>query len=212
MPSHDKLFKISSSYSCFERSRSVSSRRSINMPPVWRANSQLYSAVRAEPRCRYPVGLGAMRVLIIFAPYPNGCRGFEKYCGDSLGSVNVCKFFGSSSETRRNLLVRKNGFDGERQNLTGLYYIGSSFAEKFSLLEHYSTSPLLVGSGIRDLMSIGNGDEDAGASPCGYLKNTTSGTRDDDMGKRIGGGEILFVEKGNNKSVVHIDVLEVFNI
>ncbi len=53
--------RISASLSGVERSRSVSSIRSTNVPPVWRATSQLNSAVRAPPTCRLPVGLGAKR-------------------------------------------------------------------------------------------------------------------------------------------------------
>ena len=44
-----------------ERSRSVSSMRRMNVPPAPRASSQLKSAVRALPTCRWPVGLGAKR-------------------------------------------------------------------------------------------------------------------------------------------------------
>ena len=44
------------------RSRSVSSMRSRNSPPVWRAKSQLNRTVRAPPTCRKPVGDGAKRV------------------------------------------------------------------------------------------------------------------------------------------------------
>ncbi len=36
--------------------------RSTNWPPWRRAKAQLNSAVRAEPMCRNPVGLGAKRV------------------------------------------------------------------------------------------------------------------------------------------------------
>src|ERR1700761_1993152 len=36
--------------------------RSRNLPPVWRAYSQLKSAARAVPMCIIPVGEGAMRV------------------------------------------------------------------------------------------------------------------------------------------------------
>src|SRR5262245_11395377 len=36
--------------------------RSTNWPPKWRAYAHEYSAVRAVPRCRKPVGDGAMRV------------------------------------------------------------------------------------------------------------------------------------------------------
>src|SRR3954447_13032506 len=35
--------------------------RSTNVPPAWRAASQLYSAVRAPPMCSAPVGEGAKR-------------------------------------------------------------------------------------------------------------------------------------------------------
>ena len=44
-----------------ERSASVSSMRRMNVPPWCRAKSQLNSAVRAPPTCRYPVGEGANR-------------------------------------------------------------------------------------------------------------------------------------------------------
>src|SRR5580704_3664397 len=54
--------KIASTASGVERSRSVSSTRIRNFPPLWRAYSQLKSAVRAVPMCIIPVGEGAMRV------------------------------------------------------------------------------------------------------------------------------------------------------
>src|ERR1700683_3244790 len=37
--------------------------RSTNVPPCWRANSQLKSEVRALPTCNSPVGDGAKRTL-----------------------------------------------------------------------------------------------------------------------------------------------------
>ena len=43
------------------RATSVSSSRSTNVPPVWRANRKLNRAVRAVPMCSGPVGLGAIR-------------------------------------------------------------------------------------------------------------------------------------------------------
>ena len=43
------------------RSWSVSSMRRTRVPPCWRAKSQLNSADRAPPTCRYPVGAGAKR-------------------------------------------------------------------------------------------------------------------------------------------------------
>src|SRR6266478_8287455 len=43
------------------RSTSVSSRRRIMVPPLWRAYSQLKMNVRALPTCRKPVGEGAKR-------------------------------------------------------------------------------------------------------------------------------------------------------
>src|SRR5690625_7019793 len=46
-----------------ERSRSVSSMRRTNCPPVARAASQANSAVLAPPICKSPVGEGAKRVL-----------------------------------------------------------------------------------------------------------------------------------------------------
>ena len=54
--------RIASIASLVERALSVSSIRSRNLPPWWRANSQLNSAVRAPPICRKPVGEGAKRV------------------------------------------------------------------------------------------------------------------------------------------------------
>src|SRR5262245_26706707 len=47
--------------SVVDRSRSVSSIRSTKRPWFRRASSQLKSAVRAPPMCRYPVGEGANR-------------------------------------------------------------------------------------------------------------------------------------------------------
>src|SRR5689334_11525770 len=44
-----------------KRALSVSSTRRMNRPPLWRAKSQLNSAVRAPPTWRNPVGLGAKR-------------------------------------------------------------------------------------------------------------------------------------------------------
>ena len=43
------------------RATSVSSSRRTNVPPVWRANRKLNSAVRAVPMWSGPVGLGAIR-------------------------------------------------------------------------------------------------------------------------------------------------------
>src|SRR5689334_6739451 len=48
-----------------DRSMSVSSILRMNVPSWPRASSQLKSAVRALPTCRWPVGLGAKRTLII---------------------------------------------------------------------------------------------------------------------------------------------------
>src|SRR5215213_10928969 len=53
-----------STFSRVERSRSVSSIRKTNSPPLPRARSQLYSAVLAPPMCSTPVGEGAKRTLI----------------------------------------------------------------------------------------------------------------------------------------------------
>ena len=54
--------RIASIAAWVERALSVSSIRSRNLPPWWRAKSQLNSAVRAPPICRKPVGEGAKRV------------------------------------------------------------------------------------------------------------------------------------------------------
>ena len=42
--------------SSLSRDVSVSSMRNTNLPPLWRANAQLNSAVRAMPTCGLPVG------------------------------------------------------------------------------------------------------------------------------------------------------------
>src|SRR4051794_29194220 len=54
--------RIASIASLVDRALSVSSIRNRNLPPWWRANSQLNKAVRAPPMCKYPVGEGAKRV------------------------------------------------------------------------------------------------------------------------------------------------------
>src|ERR1700682_4769891 len=51
--------------SSVERCRSVSSIRSRNLPPTLRAYSQLKSAERAAPMCKYPVGDGAKRTRVV---------------------------------------------------------------------------------------------------------------------------------------------------
>jgi len=45
------------------RSASVSSMRKMKRPPLWRAQRKQKNAVRALPRCKEPVGLGAKRVV-----------------------------------------------------------------------------------------------------------------------------------------------------
>src|SRR5690348_5489806 len=52
------------------RSRSVSSMRNTSVPPWWRANAQLKSAVRTRPTCGLPVGLGAIRTRTVTAVSP----------------------------------------------------------------------------------------------------------------------------------------------
>ena len=61
MPSHCKPSRMLAVNASFERSRSVSSMRRRKAPPLFLANSQLKTAVRAVPMCRVPVGLGARR-------------------------------------------------------------------------------------------------------------------------------------------------------
>ena len=58
------------------RAVSVSSMRRTNVPPCWRANSQLNRAVRAVPTWKYPVGEGAMRTRGPVTPsgYPAAAR------------------------------------------------------------------------------------------------------------------------------------------
>ena len=64
IPSQVIPSKIAFTASGVDRSRSVSSMRKMNLPPLRRAKSQLKRAVRAPPIWRYPVGLGAKRVTI----------------------------------------------------------------------------------------------------------------------------------------------------
>src|SRR6266550_6332054 len=61
-------------FSSVERALSVSSIRSRNFPPSRRAKSQLNSAVLAPPTCRYPVGDGAKRTLIVTENGGGGIR------------------------------------------------------------------------------------------------------------------------------------------
>ena len=64
-PSHFIASKMTSRLSSVLRSWSVSSMRRTKAPPVWRAQSQLKSAVRTPPMCRYPVGDGAKRTRVL---------------------------------------------------------------------------------------------------------------------------------------------------
>ncbi len=64
-PSQRRPSRMPSTISVDDRSASVSSMRRTNVPPCRRANSQLKSAVRAPPTCRYPVGDGANRTRTI---------------------------------------------------------------------------------------------------------------------------------------------------
>src|SRR5689334_21599155 len=83
-PSQSRPSQRSDSWICSVASAtsrlvSVFSMRSLNSPPLWRANSQLKSAVRTFPMCRKPVGEGAMRTrtdipLSLWAP-----RGHRRY-------------------------------------------------------------------------------------------------------------------------------------
>src|SRR5206468_2593736 len=61
----DGMAWITRTASSVERSRSVSSTRRMNLPPLRRAYSQLKSAVRTPPTCSSPVGLGAKRVTTV---------------------------------------------------------------------------------------------------------------------------------------------------
>ena len=61
IPSQWRPSRMSCSNAAVLRATSVSSSRSTNVPPVWRANRKLNSAVRAVPMCSGPVGLGAIR-------------------------------------------------------------------------------------------------------------------------------------------------------
>jgi hypothetical protein len=69
-----------------DRSRSVSSMRRTYVPPFLRAHSQLKSAVRAPPTCRYPVGLGAKRTRIEAAALRRGHWDAASFRGRFLGT------------------------------------------------------------------------------------------------------------------------------
>src|SRR5690242_19274271 len=66
-PSHWSPSMIASTACLVDRARSVSSIRSRNLPPWWRAKSQLKRAVRAPPIWRKPVGEGAKRTVTLMA-------------------------------------------------------------------------------------------------------------------------------------------------
>src|ERR671913_505639 len=75
--------------SSVERSRSVSSIRSTNVPPFLRAKSQLKSAVRTPPTCSLPVGLDASSHLVADAafalePEDRGTLGTQQFPPDTL--------------------------------------------------------------------------------------------------------------------------------
>src|SRR4051812_43179616 len=59
------LSRMTSTASCEERSRSVSSMRRMNWPPVERAKAHGYRAERILPRWMKPVGDGAKRVRVV---------------------------------------------------------------------------------------------------------------------------------------------------
>ena len=63
-PGTRRSARMACSDSLVDRSMSVSSIRRMKVPPWPRANSQLNSAVRALPTCKWPVGDGAKRTLI----------------------------------------------------------------------------------------------------------------------------------------------------
>jgi hypothetical protein len=56
VPHHLRSETMESSDARVERAVSVSSTRRMNLPPSFRAYSQLNSAVRAPPTCRLPAG------------------------------------------------------------------------------------------------------------------------------------------------------------
>src|SRR6516162_9251845 len=92
--------RMESVYSCFERSKSVSSMRKRNAPLLCRAKSQLKIAERNPPICKCPVGDGANRTRI--APVrpdpstllgtegPLACLSAEALCGGRIeGSIKL---------------------------------------------------------------------------------------------------------------------------
>src|SRR6266850_2092052 len=73
-PSHLRPSRITWVCSSVERALSVSSMRSRKVPPLFRAYSQLKSAVRAPPTWRYPVGEGAKRTRTVMGNGGGGIR------------------------------------------------------------------------------------------------------------------------------------------
>src|SRR5207302_10981798 len=64
-PSHRRSSSTARYDSSVTRLRSVSSTRSTMTPPLWRAESQLNSAVRALPTWMEPLGAGAKRTRVV---------------------------------------------------------------------------------------------------------------------------------------------------
>src|SRR5664279_2267375 len=95
--------KIPSTHSWRLRSASVSSMRSTNVPPDWRATNQLNSAVRALPTWKYPVGDGAKRTLGASLVTPR-LLVFDD--GDGAGRAAVCRLADLLAQLLARVLVQ----------------------------------------------------------------------------------------------------------
>src|SRR5580692_2093600 len=103
------------------RSWSVSSIRRTNVPPVFRAQSQLKSAVRTPPMCRYPVGDGAKRTRVLMRDEvarskADGAVGFAAslVADVELGGGGVDRIVVGDARAGASVLANPQGDDAER--------------------------------------------------------------------------------------------------
>src|SRR5688572_17510613 len=80
--------------------------RRMNTPPRRRASSQLNSAVRAPPTCRYPVGDGAKRTRIVSVEFMGG-RYRRARAPTRRGGAGVCGQFAASRRAAPTLKARR---------------------------------------------------------------------------------------------------------
>src|SRR3954470_2713470 len=98
-PSHFSPSKMDSTLASVLRSTSVSSRRRITVPPVWRAKSQLKMKVRALPTCRKPVGDGAKRTRILVDALTGWRAGRETNFDVTVGGNKASRQAGNAAFT-----------------------------------------------------------------------------------------------------------------